>query len=144
MILKAAEEHDHHRRGAIGVEFAYFFNVRDEGHDGRMMPNILPVEDRRYPRCSEVVRETGIKCFHQYQDDEDRGLEGVKISIADAKGANKRSGGNCPWPSVAPPCPRAISNCSSPNGYIKTNERYETSSPALRRGDITVHRGWRT
>ena len=82
--------------GAIGVEFAYFFNAfGTKVTMVEMMPNLLPVEDTEVSQALEKsFAKQGINVLHEHEDDEDRGdRQGVKITVADCerRGEDDRS-----------------------------------------------------
>jgi dihydrolipoamide dehydrogenase len=61
--------------GAIGVEFAYFYNAfRHQGHSGRNAPEPPAGRGHRgFADAREIVRQAGHHRSHQSQDDQDRG-----------------------------------------------------------------------
>jgi dihydrolipoamide dehydrogenase len=78
--------------GAIGVEFAYFFNAfGTKVTMVEMMPNILPVEDTEVSQTLEkAFTKQGIKLFTSCKTTKtEANEEGVKAMISDAKGAEQ-------------------------------------------------------
>ena len=129
--------------GAIGVEFAYFFNAfGTKVTMVEMMPNVLPVEDTEVSQVLEKsFSKQGIKCFTNTKTTKTEAAEGgVKISIADAKGAEQTLEAEICLVAigVAPLLPSGHLKLQlTERGYIKTNERYETSAPGIyAAGDI--------
>ncbi len=128
--------------GAIGCEFAYFFNAYGtEVTLVEMMPNILPVED-------EEVSQTVAKSFKK------QGIEiKTEVKVTDAK-ANKqgvkgtlesKDGKKTEFEvdvvlvavGVAPLMPGGKEPEKDDRGYIRTDENYQTSIPGVyAAGDI--------
>ena len=120
--------------GAIGVEFAYFYNAFGTKVTMiEMMPNLLPVEDTEVSQTLEkAFAEAGDQVFHQHQNDED-GSDGQRREDHDRrtrKVRSKRSKRRFAWSrSASRRCCRAaeLKLDLTERGYIKTNERYETN-----------------
>lgn len=129
--------------GAIGVEFAYFYNAfGTKVTMVEMMPNILPVEDTEVSQTLEkAFVKQGIKFFTNTKTTKTEASDtGVKITIADAKGAEQTLEAEICLVAigVAPLLPGGnLKLTLTDRGYIKTNERYETSTPGIyAAGDI--------
>ena len=74
--------------GAIGIEFAYFYNAfGTKVTVVEMLPNILPVEDTEVSQTLErSFAKQGIKCLTSTKTTKTEvTAEGVKITVADAK-----------------------------------------------------------
>ena len=120
--------------GAIGIEFAYFFNAF--GTDVtvvEMLPAVLPVEDAEISAALEkALTRQGIKI-----------LTGTKITKADAGKKNvqvtyegKQSGtleGDTVLVAIGvrPILPNGLELKLDAKGYIAVNDRYETSQPGV-------------
>ncbi len=129
--------------GAIGVEFAYFYNAfGTKVTMVEMMPNILPVEDIEVSQTLEKsFAKQGIKLFTSTKTTKTEASDsGVKITIADAKGAEQTLEAEIALVAigVAPLLPGGNLKIElTERGYIKTNDRYETSAPGIyAAGDI--------
>ena len=86
--------------GAIGVEFAYFFNAfGTKVTVVEMLPNLLPVEDTEVSQALEKsFAKQGITFFTNTKTTKTEASDkGVKITVADAKGAEKVARGGR-WP----------------------------------------------
>ena len=84
--------------GAIGIEFAYFFNAfGTKVTVVEMMPNILPVEDTEVSQTLEKSSpSTGIKVLTNTKTTKSEANEkGVKITVEDAKGGERARSGRC-------------------------------------------------
>src|SRR5215210_2057139 len=78
--------------GAIGIEFAYFYNAfGTKVTVVEMMPNVLPVEDTEVSQTLEkALTKQGMKIFTGAKTTKTEVLEtGVKVTVADAKGAEQ-------------------------------------------------------
>ena len=127
--------------GAIGVEFAYFYNAFGTKMTLiEMLPNILPVEDTEVSKTLEkALTKQGIKI-----------LTGTKTTKAEttAQGARITLEGKSSETIEADVCLVAIGVVPllpggklklelTDRGYIKTDERYETSAKGIyAAGDI--------
>ena len=129
--------------GAIGVEFAYFFNAFGTRVTVvEMLPNLLPVEDTEVSQALEKsFAKQGITSLlgHKTTRTEVTG-NGVKITVADAKGAEKVLEAEVCLVAigVAPLLPGGNLKIGlTERGYIQTNDRYETTVRGLyAAGDI--------
>ena len=116
--------------GAIGVEFAYFFNAfGSQVTLVEMLPNILPVEDAESSAAVEkALAKQGIKI-----------LAGTKVEKAETTNKGVRitvSGKACETIEaaialvaigVSPLMPQGIKLEADAKGWLKTDDRYETS-----------------
>ncbi|MDB6152292.1 MAG: lpd [Chthoniobacteraceae bacterium] len=129
--------------GAIGIEFAYFFNTfGTKVTVVEMMPNVLPVEDTEVSQTLEkALTKQGIKIFTNTKTTKTETTEtGVKITVADAKGVEQAIEADVCLVAIGVQPLLAGGNLRlelTERGYIKTNDRYETSSPGIyAAGDI--------
>jgi dihydrolipoamide dehydrogenase len=129
--------------GAIGVEFAYFWNAfGTKVTIVEMLPNILPVEDTEVSQTLEksltkqgLTILTSHKTVKTEADD-----KGVRITVADAKGVEKTLEADLALVAigVSPVLPGGTLKLGlTDRGYIQTNDRYETTVPGVyAAGDI--------
>ncbi len=129
--------------GAIGVEFAYFFNAfGTQVTLVEMQPQVLPVEDTEVSLALEkAFLKQGIQMRLNHQVTQTQVSEaGVKVTVRNA------SGEACTLEAemllvaigIAPLLPGgAMKPALTERGYIQTNDRYETSLPGVyAAGDI--------
>ena len=116
--------------GAIGIEFAYFFNAfGTKVTVVEMMPNILPIEDTEVSQALEKsLSKQGIRI-----------LTGTKVEKAEVthKGVKLVLGGKNPETieapvalvaiGVSPLLPDGLKVNLDQRGWIQTSDRYETS-----------------
>lgn len=128
--------------GAIGIEFAYFYNAfGTKVTVVEMMPNILPVEDTEVSQTLEKsYAKTGIKVLTNTKTTKvETSDTGVKITVQDAKGAEQTLDADVCLVAigVAPLLPAGLKLGLTDRGYIQTNDRYETTVPGVfAAGDI--------
>ena len=129
--------------GAIGIEFAYFYNAfGTKVTVVEMMPNILPVEDTEVSQTLEkAYAKLGIKCLTNTKTTKTEATDkGVKITVQDPKGAEQVIEADVCLVAigVSPLLPGgALKIGLTDRGYIQTNERYETNVPGIyAAGDI--------
>ena len=129
--------------GAIGVEFAYFFNAfGTKVTVVEMLPNLLPVEDTEVSQTLEKsFAKQGIAALLGHKTVKtEAGDQGVKITVADAKGAEKVLAADVCLVAigVSPLLPGGSLKIGlTDRGYIQTNDRYETTVRGLyAAGDI--------
>ncbi len=129
--------------GAIGVEFAYFYNAfGTKVTMVEMAPNALPVEDTE---VSQVVERSfakqGIKVLTNTKTTKtETTANGVRVTVAGADGKEQVLEAEVCLVAIGVqplmPCGK-ISLVKTERGYIKTNDRYETSVPGVfAAGDI--------
>ncbi len=128
--------------GAIGVEFAYFYNAFGTKVTlVEMLPNLLPVEDAEVSQTLEKsFQKQGIAFLTNTKTTKTEATDkGVKITVADAKDAEKTLEAEVCLVAVgvAPLLPGGAKIALTDRGYIQTNERYETSiAGVFAAGDI--------
>jgi dihydrolipoamide dehydrogenase len=119
--------------GAIGVEFAYFLNAYGTKVTiVEMLPNILPVEDTEVSVALEKsLGKQGITILTNHKTTKTEASDkGVKITVADAKGAEKAIEADIALVAigVSPVVPGgALKIGLTDRGYIQTNDNYETT-----------------
>lgn len=119
--------------GAIGVEFAYFLNAYGTKVTiVEMLPNILPVEDTEVSVALEKsLGKQGITILTNHKTTKTEADDkGVKITVADAKGAEKTIEADIALVAigVSPVVPGgALKIGLTDRGYIQTNDKYETT-----------------
>ncbi len=126
--------------GAIGVEFAYFFNAYGTKVTiVEMMPNVLPVEDTEISVTLEksLVKQgmtilTNTKVTKTETTD-----SGVKITVEGKETQTLEAEVCLVAIGVVPIIPGGINLKTNERGYLVVNERYETSTPGIyAAGDI--------
>ncbi|HVU07969.1 MAG TPA: dihydrolipoyl dehydrogenase [Verrucomicrobiae bacterium] len=126
--------------GAIGVEFAYFFNAFGTKVTlVEMMPNILPLEDTESSQAVEkafakqgIQVLTGTKVVKA-----EAGKNGVKISVEGKKAETLEAEVCLVAIGVQPLLPPGLSLQLTPCNFIQTTDRYQTSvSGVYAAGDI--------
>jgi len=128
--------------GAIGIEFAYFYNAfGTKVTVVEMLPNALPVEDTEVSQVVEkAFAKQGITVLTNTKTTKTEVIaSGVKITVADAKGAEKVIEADVCLVAIGvqPVLPGGTKLELTERGYIKTNDRYETSIPGVyAAGDI--------
>ncbi|MBV8378021.1 MAG: dihydrolipoyl dehydrogenase [Verrucomicrobia bacterium] len=120
--------------GAIGVEFAYFFNAF--GTDVtivEMLPNVLPVEDTEVSVTLErSLARQGIKIFTNTKlvtaKTNDRG---VTVAIEGKK--QETLEGDCMLVAIGvdPLLPKGVELKLDNKGFIEVNDRYATNVPGI-------------
>jgi len=119
--------------GAIGIEFAYFYNTfGTKVTVVEMMPNILPVEDTEVSQTLEKsLSKQGISILTNTKTTKtETTADGVKITVADAKGVEKVLEAELCLVAIGvqPLLPTGTAKLElTDRGYIKTNDNYETS-----------------
>ncbi len=126
--------------GAIGIEFAYFFNAfGTEVTVIEMMPDILPVEDTEVSKALEKsLTKSGIKILTGSKVAGARvGKSGVTLDVEGPKGGEVKAELCLVAIGVAPVLPEGVRFALDQRGYIQTGDRYETSVPGVyAAGDI--------
>jgi dihydrolipoamide dehydrogenase len=120
--------------GAIGVEFAYFFNAfGTEVTLVEMLPNVLPVEDTEISVTLEkALSKQGIKIFTNTKvgaakveaEKVSVNLEGKQAQILEADCVLVAIG-------VSPIVPAGIPITLDKKGFIQVNDRYQTNVPGV-------------
>ena len=118
--------------GAIGVEFAYFFNAfGTKVTVVEMLPNLLPIEDTEVSLALEKsFAKQGITSLLAHKTTKTEVSDaGVKITVADAAGAEKTIEADMVLVAIGiqPVLPGGALKMELVKGYVKTNDRYETS-----------------
>ena len=129
--------------GAIGVEFAYVFHAfGTKVTIVEMLPNLLPVEDAEVSQALEKsFAKLGMTILTNHKTTKTEvGGKGVKVTVADAKGAEKTIEADVCLVAigVAPLLPGGPLKIGlTDRGYLQTNDRYETTVPGIfAAGDI--------
>jgi len=129
--------------GAIGIEFAYFYNAfGTKVTVVEMMPNILPVEDTEVSQTLEkAFTKQGIRLLTSTKTTKTEVVPGgVKITVADAKGVEQVIEAEVCLVAIGvqPLLPGGTLKLDlTDRGYLKTNDRYETNVPGIHAaGDI--------
>ncbi len=116
--------------GAIGIEFAYFFNAfGTEVTVIEMMPNILPVEDEEVSASLEKsLTKAGIKILTETKVTQAKAAKsGVTLEV-EGKSAETLKADICLVAiGVSPIVPDGVKLALDQKGYIQTGDRYETS-----------------
>ena len=129
--------------GAIGVEFAYFYNAfGTKVSVVEMLPNLLPVEDTEVSQALEKsFQKQGIKVLTSHKTVKTQTSEkGVCITVEDAKGKTQDLEADVCLVAIGvqPLMPGGSLRLTlTERGYIQTNDRYETNVPGVyAAGDI--------
>jgi dihydrolipoamide dehydrogenase len=128
--------------GAIGVEFAYFFNAfGTKVTIVEMLPNLLPVEDTEVSQALEKsFAKQGITILTNHKTTKTEANDkGVKITVADAKGAEKVVEAEVALVAIGIQAvlPAGGLKFELVKGFLKTDDRYQTSVPGVyAAGDI--------
>ena len=126
--------------GAIGVEFAYFFNAFGTKVTlVEMMPNILPLEDTEASVALEkAFAKLGIQVLTNTKVvGTEAGQAGVKIAVEGKTTENIEAGVCLVAIGVQPLLPGGTAVKLTQRGYIETDARYQTSIPGVfAAGDI--------
>lgn len=126
--------------GAIGIEFAYFFNAFGTKVTVlEMMPNILPIEDTEVSIALEKsLTKKGITFLTSTKVEKaEVNLEGVSIVVSGKKNETLRANVALVAIGVEPLLPGGALFKLDPKGYLLVNDQYETSlSGVYAAGDI--------
>jgi len=126
--------------GAIGIEFAYFFNAFGTKVTVlEMMPNILPIEDTEVSIALEkTLTKKGITFLTSTKVEKaEVNLEGVSIVVSGKKNETLRANVALVAIGVEPLLPGGALFKLDPKGYLLVNDQYETSlSGVYAAGDI--------
>ena len=126
--------------GAIGVEFAYFFNsFGTEVNLIEMMPRILPVEDAEISDLlAKSFKKQGITLLTGAKVTEVKvGAKGVQVRVQAGKEITLDSDICLVAIGVQPRLPKECKVNLTDRGYVQVNDRYETSTAGIfAAGDI--------
>ena len=116
--------------GAIGIEFAYFFNAfGTKVTVVEMMPNILPVEDTDVSVALEKsLTKQGIRILTGTKVEKAEAThKGVKLTVSGKANETLEAPFALVAIGVTPLMPEGLMVNLDPKGWIQTNDRYETS-----------------
>ena len=116
--------------GAIGIEFAYFFNAfGSKVTVVEMMPNILPVEDAEVSQTLEKsLAKQGIKLLTGTKVDKaETTNKGVRLTVSGKATETLEADIALVAIGVSPLMPKGVKLETDAKGYLKTNDSYETS-----------------
>lgn len=127
--------------GAIGMEFGYFYNAfGTKVTIVEMLPNLLPVEDTEVSQTVEkAYKKQGITALTNTKVAKAEATDkGVRISVEGAKNETIEADVALVAIGVQPLLPTGSLKFElTERGYLKTNDRYETSVPGVyAAGDI--------
>jgi dihydrolipoamide dehydrogenase len=122
--------------GAIGVEFAYFFNAfGTKVTIVEMLPNLLPVEDTEVSKeLEKAFAKQRIEVLTNHKTTKTEVSDkGVKITVADAKNAEKVLEAEVALVAIGiqPLLPGGALKFELVKGFLKTDDRYQTSVPGV-------------
>jgi dihydrolipoamide dehydrogenase len=119
--------------GAIGIEFAYFYNAfGTKVTVVEMMPNILPLEDTEVSQTLEKsLSKQGIKILANTKTTKTQATDqGVRLTVEDSNGAEKELEAEVCLVAIGvqPLLPTGAAKFElTERGYIKASDSYETS-----------------
>jgi dihydrolipoamide dehydrogenase len=116
--------------GAIGIEFAYFFNAfGTKVTVVEMQPHILPVEDTDVSGALEKsLTKQGIRFLTGTKVDKAEAThKGVKLTVSGKANETLEAPIALVAIGVTPLLPEGLKVKLDPKGWIQTNDRYETS-----------------
>ena len=116
--------------GAIGIEFAYFFNAfGTKVTVVEMLPNILPVEDTDVSVALEKsLTKQGIRLLTGTKVEKAESThKGVKLTVSGKANETLEAPIALVAIGVAPLMPEGLKVNLDPKGWIQTNDKYETS-----------------
>jgi dihydrolipoamide dehydrogenase len=116
--------------GAIGIEFAYFFNAfGTKVTVVEMQPNILPVEDTDVSAALEKsLTKQGIRILTGTKVDKAEAThKGVKLAVSGKVSETLEAPIALVAIGVSPLMPEGLKVKLDAKGWIETNDRYETS-----------------
>ena len=116
--------------GAIGIEFAYFFNAfGTKVTVVEMLPNILPVEDTDVSVTLEKsLTKQGIRLLTSTKVEKAESThKGVKLTVSGKANETLEAPIALVAIGVSPLMPEGFKVNLDPKGWIQTNDRYETS-----------------
>jgi dihydrolipoamide dehydrogenase len=127
--------------GAIGVEFAYFFNAfGTKVTIVEMLPHLLPVEDEEISKTLEkAFAKQGVRVLTETKTTAAQVTgSGVEITVEGKANETLRADLCLVAIGVLPVLPGGREIKKTERGYIKVDERYQTSIPKVyAAGDIT-------
>ncbi|MFV0338268.1 MAG: dihydrolipoyl dehydrogenase [Chthoniobacterales bacterium] len=125
--------------GAIGIEFAYFFNAfGTKVTVVEMQENILPVEDQEVSKTLEKsLTKQGIRILTGTKVEKaEKTNKGVRLTVSGKAEEKLEASIALVAIGVSPLVPQGL-KLDLDRGYIKTKENYETSTPGVyAAGDI--------
>ena len=116
--------------GAIGIEFAYFFNAFGTKVTViEMLPNVLPVEDTEVSVALEKsLTKQGLKILAGTKVEKaETTNRGVKLTLSGKSSETVEASIALVAIGVSPLLPAGAKLETDPKGWLKTNENYETS-----------------
>jgi dihydrolipoamide dehydrogenase len=126
--------------GAIGIEFAYFFNAFGTKVTViEMLPNILPIEDTEVSVTLEkALTKQGMKILAGTKVEKAEATEkGVKLTVSGKASETIEASVALVAIGVSPVLPGGIKLETDQKGWLKTNENYETNVKGIyAAGDI--------
>lgn len=126
--------------GAIGVEFAYFFNsFGTEVHLIEMQPRILPQEDAEISDLlAKSFKKQGIKVLTETKIASIQATDkGVELKVEGKESQQIKADVCLVAIGVQPRLPKECKVELTDRGYVKVNDRYETNVPGIyAAGDI--------
>jgi dihydrolipoamide dehydrogenase len=127
--------------GAIGVEFAYFFNAfGTKVTIVEMLPHLLPVEDEEISKTLEkAFAKQGVRVLTETKTTAAQvTASGVEITVEGKANETLRADLCLVAIGVLPVLPGGREIKKTERGYIKVDDRYQTSIPKVfAAGDIT-------
>lgn len=131
--------------GAIGVEFAYFFNAfGTEVTLIEMLPQILPVEDEEVAKTLErSFKKQGIKVLSNTKTTKaSTNKNGVELTVEGKKTETIKAELALVAVGVQPLLPDDLKVDLDDRNYIKVNDRYETSQKGIFAGGDIIGPPW--
>jgi dihydrolipoamide dehydrogenase len=116
--------------GAIGIEFAYFFNAFGTKVTViEMLPNVLPVEDTEVSVALEKsLTKQGLKILAGTKVEKAETTDqGVKLTLSGKSSETVEASMALVAIGVSPLLPGGVKLETDPKGWLKTNENYETN-----------------
>ena len=116
--------------GAIGIEFAYFFNAFGSKVTViEMLPNVLPVEDTEVSVALEKsLTKQGLKILAGTKVEKAETTEkGVKLTLSGKSSETVEASIALVAIGVSPVVPAGVKLETDQKGWLKTNENYETN-----------------
>jgi len=116
--------------GAIGIEFAYFFNAfGTKVTVVEMLPNILPVEDTEVSVALEKsLAKQGMKILAGTKVDKaETTNKGVKLTVSGKTSETIEAAVALVAIGVSPLLPQGVKLETDEKGWLKTNDNYETN-----------------